>query len=252
LADATTAPGPARILVVDDDARVGDLLVEYLGSQAFSPTAVATLADARALLAAHRFDVVLLDLNLGSQDGLDLARELVASQGPPVLIISARGDETDRVVGLEIGVEDYLVKPFSFRELAARIRGVLRRFQEPRRVLRPRRVARFDRWTVDLAAHLAVDGEGTRVELTVGELALLRVFLDNPHRVLLRHELLALTRRDDAKVVPRTIDVLVTRLRRKLEQRPRTPRMLRTVRGEGYRFDPEVMWDTGPAAMGPV
>lgn len=243
MADTTASPSRARILVVDDDPEVSDCIVNYLGSQAFAPTAVATLTDARALLAAHRFDVVLLDLNLGSQNGLDLARELAARRGPPVLIISGRGDETDRVVGLEIGAEDYLVKPFSLRELAARVRAILRRSDEPRGVLPPRLVARFDRWTLDLTAHLAVDGNGARGELTAGELALLTVFLEHPHRALRRHELLVLTRRDDEQVFPRTIDVLVTRLRRKLERDPRAPRLIRTIRGEGYRFEPDVVWD---------
>src|SRR5262249_17787745 len=157
------------------------------------------------------------DLNLGAEDGLDLARELAMQRRPPVIITSARTEEADRVLGLELGADDYIIKPYSMRELAARIRVVLRRGAEPRRALGPRRIARFDRWRVDLTAHRATDAGGRVVDLTVGELALLRVFLDHPNRVVVRHELLALTRGDDADVFSRSIDVLITRLRQKLE-----------------------------------
>lgn len=239
-------PVLSQVLMVEDDPQLRHRVVEYLKSQNLAPTGVASLADARALLKQHRFDAVVLDLNLGSEDGLDLARELAAVKGPPVLIVSGRSEETDRIVGLELGADDYLSKPFSFRELAARIRSVLRRTSAPRRSVARRRIARFDRWRVDLGAHIAEDSAGARVELTVGELAVLRSFLDHPHKVLWRHELLALTRRDDAAVFPRTIDVLVARLRRKLERAPRRPELIRTVRGEGYCFEQAVDWEILP------
>jgi len=232
-----------HVLVVEDDESLRAGVCRYLETQNLAATGVAGLHAARDFLQRQTFDVVVLDLNLGAEDGLDLARELAIQQRPPVIITSGRVDEADRVVGLELGADDYVTKPFSFRELVARIRGVLRRVAEPTRALTRRRIARFDRWAVDLTAHRATDSTGNIVELTVGELALLRAFLDHPNRVLLRHELLALTRGDEAEVFSRTIDVLITRLRRKLEPNHRRPELIRTVRGEGYLFDPAVTWE---------
>ena len=234
---------PSRVLLVEDDLDLRDRLRSYLDTQSIEATGVTSLADARTLLSRHRFDLVLLDLHLGAENGLDLARELSRQNGPPVLITSARGEEADRVLGLELGADDYLVKPFSFRELAARIRSLLRRTGEPRKAVHRQRIARFDRWTVDLTAFRAEDGEGHAVELTSGECAILRAFLEHPGRVLWRQELLALTHHDDADVFPRTIDVLVARLRQKLEVDSKRPAIIRTVRGEGYRFDPPVRWE---------
>ena len=234
----------ARLLVVEHDEILRRRLCEYLDAYAFAAVGVATLSDARELLKRHGFDVVTLDLNVGADDGLTLLRELVADNGPLVIITSRRAEETDRVAALEVGAADYLVKPFSFRELVARVRGLLRRQAGPRRMPSGRRIAKFDRWTIDLRAHLATDDSGRGIDLTVGELGLLRAFLEHPHRALVRHELMALTRRDDAVVFPRTIDVLVARLRRKLERNPRKPTILRTIRGAGYRFEPDVTWET--------
>ena len=209
----------------------------------FDAVGVATLRDARELMRLNPFDAVTLDLNLGSEDGLTLLRELVAMTSPPVFVTSSRAEEADRVSALEIGAADYLVKPFSFRELIARVSGVLRRQAEPRRMVAARRIAKFDRWTIDLRALVASDDSGNRIDLTVGELELLGAFLDHPHQALTRHELMAITSRDDAEVFPRTIDVLVARLRHKLEINPHSPTIVRTVRGAGYRFEPDVTWD---------
>jgi DNA-binding response OmpR family regulator len=239
--------GGPHILVVEDDESLRNGLCRYLESQNHAATGVATLGAARELLHLHTFDVVVLDLNLGQEDGLDLARELALERRPPVIITSGRVDEADRILGLELGAYDYVIKPFSFRELLARIKGVLRRSIEPRRSVTHRRVARFDRWAIDLTAHAATDLDGRIVRLTVGELALLRAFLDHPNRVLLRNELLSMTRGDDAEVFSRTIDVLIARLRRKLEPDQGEPELIRTVRGEGYLFDRQVSWEILPS-----
>jgi DNA-binding response OmpR family regulator len=231
-----------RVLLVEDDAELRRHLIDYLQHQGFEATGVGGLADARALLGQHRFETVLVDLHLGGENGLDLLRELAIEQGPAVIVVTARGEEADRVVGLELGADDYLVKPFSFRELTARIRTVLRRSTQPRTPVRRRRLAHFDRWTADLVSFKAMDDGEHVVEFTAGELAVLRAFLEHPGRVLWRNELLALTHHDDAQVFPRTIDVLVARLRQKLEAEPRRPSIIRTVRGEGYRFEPPVRW----------
>jgi two-component system OmpR family response regulator len=243
----SVGPGGPHVLVVEDDESLRNGLCRYLDSQNLAATGVATLGAARELLRLHRFDVVVLDLNLGPEDGLDLARELAVQRRPPVVITSGRVEEADRIVGLELGADDYMTKPFSFRELLARIKGVLRRSAEPQRPVAHRRVARFDRWAVDITAHRATDESGKVVHLTVGELALLRAFLDHPNRVLLRNELLSLTRRDDAEVFSRTVDVLITRLRRKLEIDRHRPAFIRTVRGEGYLFDQHVSWEFLPS-----
>jgi two-component system, OmpR family, response regulator len=233
-----------QILIVEDDAELRDLETRYLQTQNLGATAVGTLTESRELLRLHHFDLVVLDLNLGPENGLDLLREIAVQRRPPVIVVSGRIEEADRIVGLELGADDYMTKPFSMRELAARIRIVMRRAAEPARVA-SRRLARFDRWTIDLRAHRAVDQAGTAVHLTAGELALLRVFLDYPSRVLLRQELLALTRGDDS-VHSRSIDVLITRLRGKLEPEHHPPEMIKTVRGEGYVFDREVSWEVLP------
>ena len=233
----------ARILVVEHDDAMRRGLCEYLDAHMFAAVGVATAHDARELLRLNSFDAVTLELNLGAEDGLPLLREVVAIAGPPIFITSARVEEADRVAAIEIGATDYLVKPFSFRELIARISGVLRRQAEPRRLVSVRRIAKFDRWTIDLRALVATDASGRQIELTVGEMGLLGAFLDHPHRALTRHELLDMTSRDDGDVFLRTIDVLVARLRRKLENEPHRPRILRTIRGAGYRFEPEITWE---------
>ena len=148
----------------------------------------------------------------------------------------------DRVLALDMGADDYLVKPYGFRELFARLRAVQRRSARPALQAAGRHLARFDHWTVDLAAHRAMHDDGWHIGMTSGELSLLRAFLDNPNRVLHRHELLSLTRRDDAAVFDRTVDVLVSRLRRKLESDPTSPQFIQTVRGEGYLFTQPVNW----------
>jgi two-component system, OmpR family, response regulator len=230
------------VLVVEDDELLAKRLSEYLNARGMTATPVETLASARDLLKRHHFDMVVLDLNLGEHDGLVLARELAEGAGPPVLIASSRVDESDRVLGLELGADDYLVKPYSFRELLARIKVILRRRRDARERQPVRRVARFGQWTLDASALRLLDHSGHEVEITGGEMALLKVFLDHPDRVLLRSQILALTKRSDAEVFDRAIDVLVGRLRRKIEEDPDKPRLIVTVRGEGYRFSAPVSW----------
>lgn len=240
------SPTGSRILVVEDDVILSNALVSYLRAHQLEALGVTTLGDARQLLDMQRFDLVLLDLNLGAEDGIDLARLLVERRTPPFIITTSRIEEADRVLGLELGAHDYVLKPFSLRELLARIHGVIRRAHAPKPSLTRRRVASFDGWTVDLLAHEARHASGRLVELTTGECGVLRAFLDHPHRVLWRHELLTLTRRDDGAVFSRTVDVLVTRLRKKIEATPGRPKYIRTVRGEGYRFDCDVQWEYKP------
>src|SRR5262245_1976645 len=165
-----------NVLLVEDDDLLSTRVAEYLTDHGFHVTAAASLSSARDLVKRHSFDVVVLDLNLGRDDGLDLARELAARGSPPVVIASARIEEPDRVLGLELGADDYLVKPYSFRELHARLKVVIRRFHESG-ARSSRRIAKFARWTVDLTARRLFDESGQEVELTAGEMDLLKVFL---------------------------------------------------------------------------
>jgi len=231
-----------NVMVVEDDDMLAQTLSEYLQGRGFDVTVVGALSSARDLLKRHSFDAVVLDLNLGRDDGLVLARELASRGGPPVVIASSRVDESDRILGLELGADDYLSKPYSLRELLARLKVVIRRSHEGGSRLALRRVARFGRWTADLTALRIVDNQGNEVTLTAGEMDLLKVFLDHPDRVLLRNQLVSMTHHDDAEVFDRAIDVLVGRLRRKLESDPRRPQLIRTVRSEGYRFTGRVEW----------
>lgn len=233
------------VLVVEDDELLATRVCEYLTARGMSATPVDSLPSARQLLKRHQFDVVVLDLNVGDQDGLSLARELAENAGPPVVIASGRIDESDRVLGLELGADDYMSKPYSFRELLARIKVILRRARTSRRTPN-RRVATFGRWTFDASALRLADQSGNEVPVTGGEMALLQVFIEHPDRVLLRSQILSLTRRSDAEVFDRAIDVLVGRLRRKIEDDPKRPRLILTVRGEGYRFAADVKWSASP------
>ena len=234
-----------NVLIVEDDEMLATRLSEYLTARGMAATPVETLMSARQMLKRHQFDVVVLDLNLGEHDGLTLARELAENAGPPVVIASSRIDESDRVLGLELGADDYLVKPYSFRELLARIKVVVRRTRTARRVPR-RRIATFGRWTFDASAMRLADQSGREIPVTGGEMALLRVFIEHPDRVLLRSQILSLTKRSDAEVFDRAIDVLVGRLRHKIEEDPKRPRLILTVRGEGYRFAADVKWSASP------
>jgi DNA-binding response OmpR family regulator len=233
---------PPVVLVVDGDDVQGAKLAEYLGARGMTAVAVETLAAARQNLKRTSFDALFLDLNLGEHAGLALAREIAESGGPPIVLGSSRIDESDRVLGLELGADDYLVKPYSFRELLARLKVVLRRTRRARPPSPARRVARFGRWMFDESALRLVNPSGRDVLMTGGEMELLRVFLEHPDRVLGRSQILALSKRSDVEVFERAIDVLVGRLRRKIEDDPRRPRLILTVRGEGYRFTERVSW----------
>lgn len=232
---------PIRVLVVDDDHAVANSLCEYLIKNGLEATAAPDLATAQQLLSAHTFDVAVFDLMLGRDNSMTLMRQVVARGGRPVIMVSVIQEEADRVLGLELGAADYVGKPFSYRELLARIRTVLRR-SETVSPLEPRRVAQFGSWKVDLAARTITSETGELLELTAGERTLLQAFLSHPHRVLTRSAIMRLTGRDDARVFDRAIDVLVARLRHKLERQSGTPAQIHTLRGEGYRFDYDVTW----------
>jgi DNA-binding response OmpR family regulator len=226
-----------RILIVDDDRDLRELLEQYLGQQGYRTASVGDGAAMETWLARNQPDLIILDLMLPGDDGLTLAHRLRARGSCPVIMLSARGEEIDRVVGLEVGADDYLAKPCSPRELLARIRAVLRR---ARRTLPPSeedagRVFRFGPYRLDLQTH-HLTRDGHEVGLTAGDYALLRVFVENQNRVLARDQLLDLLRGYDRTPFDRSIDVRIARLRRKIEDDPSAPVFIRTVWGEGYMF----------------
>lgn len=238
---SSSARPSLRVLLVEDEPDLRRRESDYLRLHGLDVAEAGDLGTARSLLQDQRFDIVALDLRLGQDSGMELLRDIGRSGFPPVIITSVLGEDTDRVLGLELGADDYLSKPFSFGELLARLRTVHRRTSGPPR-LPASRSAKFDRWTIDLAAHTLETEDGTKVTVTAGELGVLRVLLDHPGQVVRRQDFLAMTRHDDAEVFERTVDVLVTRLRRKIEREPRRPTVIRTVRGIGYQLTTEVTW----------
>jgi two-component system phosphate regulon response regulator OmpR len=230
-----------RVLVVDDDPSLRELLCDYLGSNGFAVRVAADGQALRAALAEETPDVVVMDLMLPGEDGLSLTRFLRSQGDLPILMLSARGEEMDRIIGLEVGADDYLPKPFSPRELLARLRALLRRQSAPAGpVSQTAGVANtlsFGPYRVDVDGRrlLGVDGE---IPLTTAEFDLLLAFLQRPNRVLSRDMLVELLRGYDRDPYDRSVDIRVTRLRRKIEPQPAAPVFIRTVRGVGYLFNP--------------
>ena len=229
-----------HLLVVDDDPQLRALLARYLGEQGFRVSMVADGAAMDALLARERPDLVILDLMLPGEDGLSIARRLRARDTIPIIILSARGEDVDRIVGLEVGADDYLTKPFNPRELLARIRAVLRR-----RATVPADAHEaasdayaFGTYRLNTNTH-TLTRDGAEVSLTGAEFTLLRTFLEHRNRVLSRDTLIELIKGYNRSPFDRSIDVRVTRLRRKIEPDPESPVYIRTVHGEGYLFAPQ-------------
>lgn len=229
-----------KILVVDDDSGLRELLQEYLTSQGYEVGAVADGLAMEQYLQLHTVSLVILDLMLPGEDGLSLARKLRARGNLPIIMLSARGEDVDRIIGLEVGADDYLAKPFNPRELLARIRAVLRRHDEAQLNSAAEENAlkyRFGNFQLDLSSRVLLK-DGQEVSLTAGEFNLLRIFVEHPNRVLNRDTLMDLMKGYERSPFDRSIDVRVTRLRRKIELDPATPEYVRTVWGEGYLFSP--------------
>ncbi len=229
---------PDHILIVDDDAEIRSLLATYLMRNGLKATAVADGAAMWRALDAGHVDLVVLDLMLPGDDGLTLCRNLRVKSEVPVIMLTARGDETDRIVGLEMGADDYMPKPFSARELLARIKVILKRVRSLPPNLRPEssREFLFSGWRLDTVHRHLVSPAGVVASLSGAEFRLLRIFLDHPNRVLNRDQLVDLTQGREADPLDRSIDVQVSRLRHRLHDDPKDPRLIKTVRGEGYVF----------------
>jgi DNA-binding response OmpR family regulator len=238
--NATAGPArvPPHVLALDDDPDLRALLLDFLPSHEFRATAVATGAEILKVLAQEPIDVVLLDLRLPGEDGLAIARQVRETSKVPIIILSGRTDEADRVMGLELAADDYITKPFSPRELVARIRAVLRRTQQGSNVVREEgpRAYRFAGWELNLRLRRLTGPDSKPVELTNSEFNLLCAFLAAPQRVLTRDQLLERSRLHSIEVYDRAIDVTILRLRRKIEQDHTLPKLIVTERGAGYRF----------------
>ena len=234
---------PRHILVVDDDADLRQMIADYLGDYDLRVTGAPDGAAMREAMAREVVDLILLDLKLPSEDGMTLARELRETSSVPIVILTGRKDDVDRIMGLELGADDYLTKPFNLRELLARIRAILRRTQaHPVTYAEGRnpQALRFGTWELDLRSRRLTSNDGERVELTHAEFALLAAFLGAPERILSREQLLELSRGNDENVFDRSIDVQILRLRRKIESDPSRPKLIRTERGAGYFFNSQV------------
>lgn len=240
----------ARILVVDDDAEVRLLLRRCLERETYTVSEAQNGEELFAALGHGQTDLITLDLALGGEDGLDLARRIRAAHNIPIIMISGKGDTIDRVVGLELGADDYISKPFHLREVLARVRAVLRRYEGPLPQIpnhgapatkRGRLV--FGGWALDLARRELTDDHDTAHELTTAEFNLLEIFAERPGRVLSRDNIMDQLKGADWSPVDRTIDNLVARLRKKIETDPNAPRLIKTVRGIGYVFTPDVSRD---------
>lgn len=227
----------SNILIVDDDHEIRVLLADYLDANGYSARTAQDGIAMEKMLRTERIDLIVLDLSMPGEDGLALCRKLRTRSDIPVIMLTARSEPIDRILGLEMGADDYLAKPFEPRELLARIRSVLRRshataekFQEES----PQQALRFAGWTLDLTARHLVDGGGLIVMLSGAEFRLLKVFLEHPNRVLNRDQLLNFTHGRDADPFDRSIDIQISRLRQKLNEDARSPQIIKTVRNGGY------------------
>jgi two-component system OmpR family response regulator len=229
MSEAGRAP---RILVVDDDADLRGLIADFLGQNGLDVRAAANAVEMDAALAAGPVDLIVLDLMMPGEDGLSIVRRLRGGDRPPIIMLSAMGEDTDRIVGLEVGADDYLAKPCNPRELLARIRAVLRRGEAAIQPDPAGAMRRFGPWTLDVVERAVRRGDGV-VTLTDGEFRILSALLDRPRRVVSRDQLIEATRGSDSEVFDRAIDVTISRLRKKLG--PGDP--IRTIRNEGYQLE---------------
>lgn len=231
-----------HILVVDDHREIRDGLAKFMGEHGFRVSTAPDGKGMRRVLEESRIDLIVLDLMMPGEDGLTLCRELRGKSNIPVVMLTAMGEETDRIVGLEMGADDYVAKPFNPRELFARVKAVLRRAQSLPETVRPpdETLVKFENWTLNIARRELEATDGTAVPLSTGEFNLLQVFVRHPGHVLNRDQLLDLTQGREAAPFDRSIDTQISRLRRKIEEDPKDPKIVKTVWGGGYVFTPKV------------
>jgi two-component system OmpR family response regulator len=233
-----------HILLIDDEPSIRDPLARYLERQGYRVTEAADAGSAREAIAGYDIDIMLLDIMMPGEDGLSLTRDIAANGGPPVILLTAKSEETDRIVGLEIGADDYVAKPFSPRELVARIKAVLRRGSNGARTIGSGgAIFYFEGWQLRTAQQQLIDPAGVLVPLSSGEYRLLEALVERPGQVLNRDQLLDLTRGRMAGPFDRAVDNQISRLRRKIEPDVKDPAYIKTIWGGGYRFSVEVRRD---------
>jgi len=235
-----TGDQPTRLMLVDDEPGLREPLAAYLARQGFAVSQADSAAAARSLLVSEKPELVLLDIMMPGEDGLSLCRHLVEAKDIPVILLTARGEAMDRIVGLEIGADDYVVKPFEPRELVARIRSVMRRAARPPASPEEDALYEFEGWSLDPLKRRLVDPEGAVVAISSAEFRLLVAFLSHPRQVLDRDRLLDMVQGREAHLFDRAVDNQISRLRRKVEQDSRDPKLIQTVWGGGYRFAADV------------
>lgn len=229
-----------HILLVDDEISIREPLAKYIEKQGYRVSEAQNAALARSALLSYDINLVLLDIMMPGEDGLSLCRHIAANDGPPVILLSAKDEEMDRIVGLEIGADDYISKPFSPRELLARIKTVLRRVGGSKRVTSDQSAFGFEGWTLKIREQNLINPDGILVPLSSGEFQLLKIFVERPGQVLERDQLLDLTKGREAGPFDRAIDNAISRLRRKIEHDPKNPHIIKTIWGGGYCFSAEV------------
>lgn len=232
-----------HIAIVDDDREIREPLARYLSRAGYRVSTAASGVELDRLMARTIFDLVILDIMMPGEDGLAICRRLPVRAPVPVILLTAVSDETDRIIGLELGADDYVCKPFNPRELLARIKSVIRRAEMlPPRQLRRRGSVRFGHWRFDFARREVTDEEGVAVRLSAGEHLMLRILIEHAGATLTRDQLLDLSRGRDVQLFDRSIDMQISRLRRKLGDDSRSPRLIVTDWGGGYSFAAEVIW----------
>lgn len=234
-----------RLLIVDDDYEIRQLLANFLSKYGYQISAAANGKDMFAQLEKQDFDLIILDIMMPGDDGFSLCKQLRKDSNLPIIMLSAIGEETDRIIGLEVGADDYLPKPFNPRELVARIKAILRRSQHPNDPEEEEKtndtdILVFCDWVIDKSTRKLLDPKGIEIILSAGEYTLLAAFLDHPRRVLSRDQLLEITHNRSAGPFDRSIDIQVSRLRQKIEKDPKQPELIKTVRGGGYMFTAKV------------
>lgn len=237
---AMNAPATPHILVVEDDREISALVARYLRGNDCRVTLAGDGTEMDRALAEARIDLIVLDLMLPGEDGMSLCRRLRSASQIPILMLTAKSEEVDRILGLELGADDYLAKPFNPRELLARIRAILRRVAAEAPDPDERRRLHFSGWTLDVSLRQVLSPEGARIAMTGAEFELLQALCLRPGRVLSRDQLLDLTQGRTAGPFERSIDVLISRIRQKIERDTRNPEFIRTIRSGGYLFTPEV------------
>ncbi|PWB90182.1 DNA-binding response regulator [Methylocystis sp. MitZ-2018] len=235
---------PISILIVEDDAEIGEFISLYLSAHDIQAKVAANAQAMDAAFSAGAYDLLILDLNLPGEDGLSICRRVRSERRIPIIILTAQSEDIDKILGLELGADDYIVKPFNSRELLARIRAVLRRTETPNANAVDGRAVRqsylFSGWRVDVLAREVVAPCGIKVAMTGAEFDLLHALCENPNRVLTREQLINMTHGPTTGPFERSIDVLISRLRQKIEADPKKPSFIQTVRSEGYIFSTHV------------